>query len=207
MILQPTMERSSLGCGESEMQSSRTRRGILIAAASQACAAAILPRQARAASARDIAQSAAAALARLYTDEPNMRALGERAKAILVFPEIVKAGFLIGGQTGSGAVLERGNAIGYYKISSVSFGLQAGAQAFSYAIFFMTDSALQYLETSQGWSIGSGPSIVLIDKGTAASVTSATLTQDIYAVPFGQKGLMAGLSLKGSKISQIHPSN
>lgn len=189
------------------MRRARTRRGILIAAAFSVGAAAFLPRRAHAASARDIAQSAASALARLYADEPKMRALGERAKAILVFPEIVKAGFLIGGQTGNGALLVHGNATGYYEISSVSFGLQAGAQAFSYALFFMTDAALQYLETSQGWSIGTGPSIVLIDKGAAVSVTSATLTQDIYAVPFGQKGLMAGLSLKGSKISRIRPDN
>ncbi len=136
-----------------------------------------------------------------------MRTLGQQAKAILVFPQIVKAGFLIGGQTGNGALLVNGTAIEYYNISAVSFGLQAGAQAFSYALFFMTDSALQYLKSSDGWSIGSGPSVVVLDKGAAASITSTTLTQDVYAVPFGQQGLMAGLGLEGSKITRIHPGN
>lgn len=134
-----------------------------------------------------------------------MQRLGARAKAILVFPQIVKAGLLIGGQTGNGALLVNGAAIEYYNISAVSFGLQAGAQAFSYALFFVTDAALQYLKSSNGWAVGTGPSIVVLDKGAAAGITSTTLTQDVYAVPFGQQGLMAGLGLEGSKITRIHP--
>jgi len=189
------------------MRTARTRRGFLMTAASSGAAAALLPRDANAASARDIAQSAESALQRLYAAEPNTQRLGQQAKAILVFPQIVKAGFLIGGQTGNGALLVNGNPIEYYNISAVSFGLQAGAQAFSYALFFMTDSALQYLRSSNGWSIGSGPSVVLLDKGAAASITSTTLTQDVYAVPFGQQGLMAGIGLEGSKITRIHPGN
>lgn len=136
-----------------------------------------------------------------------MRSLGERAKAILVFPQIVKAGFMIGGQTGNGALLVNGNATQYYNISAVSFGLQAGAQAFSYALFFMSDQALQYLQSSHGWAIGSGPSVVVLDKGAAASITSTTLSQDVYAVPFGQQGLMAGIGLNGSKITRIYPGD
>jgi lipid-binding SYLF domain-containing protein len=69
----------------------------------------------------------------------------------------------------------------------------------------MNDTALQYLRSSHGWAIGSGPSVVVVDQGAAASLTSTTLTQDVYAVPFGQKGLMAGIGLEGSKITQIHP--
>ena len=69
----------------------------------------------------------------------------------------------------------------------------------------MNDAALRYLEQSDGWAIGSGPSVVVVDQGAAASLTSTTLTQDVYAVPFGQKGLMAGIGLEGSKITRIHP--
>lgn len=94
----------------------------------------------------------------------------------------------------------------YYNISAASFGLQAGGQTFSYALFFMNDAALAYLTKSDGWAIGSGPSVVVLDKGTAASLTSTTLSQDVYAIPFGQRGLMAGLGLEGSKITPIHPS-
>ncbi|MGH7066192.1 MAG: YSC84-related protein [Acetobacteraceae bacterium] len=187
------------------MRAARTRRGLLASAAVLAAVTALPPRDARAASARDIADRARSALDRLYREQPKMQSLGERAKAILVFPQIVKAGFLVGGQTGNGALLVSGNAVEYYNISAVSFGLQAGAQAFSYALFFMTDAALQYLRRSDGWSIGSGPSVVVLDKGAAASATSTTLTQDVYAVPFGQQGLMAGLGIEGSKITRIHP--
>ncbi|MGH7117497.1 MAG: YSC84-related protein [Acetobacteraceae bacterium] len=189
------------------MRTARTRRGLLVAVAASAGGAALLPRNASAASARDIAQGALSALQRLYADQPHMRALGKRAKAILVFPQIVKAGFMIGGQTGNGALLVDGNATQYYNISAVSFGLQAGAQAFSYALFFMNEEALQYLQSSHGWAIGSGPSVVVLDKGAAASITSTTLAKDVYAVPFGQQGLMAGIGLVGSKITRIHPGD
>jgi lipid-binding SYLF domain-containing protein len=69
----------------------------------------------------------------------------------------------------------------------------------------MTDDALAYLQKSDGWAIGSGPSVMVVDKGAAASLSSMTLTEDVYAVPFGQSGLMAGLGLEGSKITRIHP--
>ena len=129
--------------------------------------------------------------------------LAQSARAILVFPKIVKAGFLIGGQGGEGVLFMRGQPVGYYKIGAVSYGLQAGGQSFSYALFLMNDKALNYLRKSDGWAIGSGPSVVVIDKGKAMSTTSTTLAKDVYAMPFGQKGLMAGIGLEGSKISRI----
>ena len=143
----------------------------------------------------------------LYAAQPKARNLGNKAKAILVFPKIIKAGLLIGGQTGDGALRKGGKTVGYYNLSAASFGLQAGGQTFSYALFFMTNSALDYLQKSDGWSIGSGPSVVVVDKGAAASMTSTSITQDVYAVPFGQRGLMAGLGLEGSKITHIRPGS
>ncbi len=110
---------------------------------------------------------------------------------------------MIGAQSGNGVLFEGGLPTGYYNISAGSFGLQAGVQSFSYALFFMTNSALSYLSSSHGWSIGSGPTVVVLDKGAAASITSTTLTQDVYAIPFGQTGLMAGIGLEGSKITSI----
>ena len=137
----------------------------------------------------------------------KMQELVQQAKAILMFPNIVKGGLIIGGQYGEGALLEHGKTIGYYNIAAASFGLQAGGQSFSYALLFEKQGALDYLQKSDGWSIGSGPSVVVMDKGAAASLTSTTVTQDVVAIPFGQKGLMAGLGLEGSKISPITPSN
>jgi lipid-binding SYLF domain-containing protein len=161
---------------------------------------------AHAASARQIDQGVDQALRSLYAAQPRARNLANRAKGILVFPTIVKAGLVIGGQSGDGALRINGKTDSYYNLSAASFGLQAGGQKFSYALFFMTDDALKYLETSDGWAIGSGPSVAVLDKGAAASMTSTTLTKDVYAVPFGQRGLMAGLGLEGSKITRIRPS-
>jgi lipid-binding SYLF domain-containing protein len=158
-------------------------------------------------SAQEIDRDSREALKRLEAEGGKTRELVQKAIAILMFPNIVKAGLIIGGQYGEGALIERGKTIGYYSIAAASFGLQAGGQSFSYALLFRKKSALDYLEKSDGWSIGSGPSVVVMDKGAAASMTSTTVTQDVVAIPFGQEGLMAGLGLEGSKISSITPSD
>lgn len=181
-----------------------TRRNILLGAAT-ALAGIALSTEAKAASAAQITADSIRALGLLYTARPKAKMLGEKAKAVLVFPDILKAGLIVGGQSGNGALLKNGKALGFYNISAASFGLQAGAQTFSYALFFMNDKALKYLDKSDGWSIGTGPTVVVADEGMAASLTSTTLSQDVYAFPFGQKGLMAGIGLEGSKITHIHP--
>lgn len=182
-----------------------SRRVIATSLVGVAAATTLGVHSARAASKSQLTEDARTALNRLYAENSQMRTLGERARAILVFPKIVKGGFFLGGQTGNGALLEAGKAVGYYNISAASFGLQFGAQAFSYALFFMTEPALAYLKKSQGWSVGTGPSVVVLDKGAAASITSTTLSHDVYAVPFGQEGLMAGVAIEGSKITRINP--
>ncbi|WP_313696681.1 lipid-binding SYLF domain-containing protein [Achromobacter sp.] len=161
---------------------------------------------ARAASAEEISADAMAALEQLYSQDPRMRELGKKAVAVLVFPNIIKGGFLVGGERGSGALIRRGQVDGFYSISALSFGFQAGAQQFSYALFFMNEPALAYLNQSDGWALGAGPSLVVVDQGYAASINTTTLTQDVYAVPFGEQGLMAGMGLQGSKISRMDPN-
>jgi lipid-binding SYLF domain-containing protein len=183
----------------------RTRRWLLAVPAVLLGATALRPTAAFAASSAQISRDADRALHALYAAQPKARELGQRAKAILIFPKIIKAGLIIGGQGGDGVLRVGSRADGYYNIAAASIGLQAGGQQFSYALFFMNDAALQYLQKSDGWSIGSGPSVVVVDKGAAASMTSTTLSEDVYAIPFGQKGLMAGLGLEGSKITRIHP--
>jgi lipid-binding SYLF domain-containing protein len=163
-------------------------------------------------SARKIAVDAKDTLGKLYARSDKARELGKQARAILVFPKIVKAGLMIGGQEGQGALITggtdeaNGEATAFYEIFAGSFGLQAGAQTFSYALFFITASSLDYLKKSDGWAIGTGPSVVVIDEGMAKAFSTTTLTQDVYAIPFGQHGLMAGLGLEGSKITQIYPN-
>jgi lipid-binding SYLF domain-containing protein len=90
-------------------------------------------------------------------------------------------------------------------MAAVSYGLQAGVQGFAYAMFFMTDSALSYLENSAGFEVGVGPSVVVVDAGKAKTLTTTTGRDDVYAFIFGQKGLMAGLGLQGSKITKVNP--
>ena len=181
------------------------RRDVTLGVISVAGSVTFLGRSASAASADDLIRKSNAALANLYADEPKAAILRDRSVAILVFPTIVKAGFIIGAQTGNGALFKGGLPDSYYNISAASYGLQAGVQAFSYALFFVTPSSLSYLERSRGWSIGAGPSVVVLDKGAAASVTSTTLSQDVYALPFGQQGLMAGIGIEGAKITEIYP--
>ena len=156
-----------------------------------------------AASAAELNREAAAALEALYAKTPKAKELGAKAKGILVFPSIIKAGFIVGGQYGEGALREGGKTVAYYNTFAASYGLQAGAQEFGYALFFMTDSALKYLRESDGWEIGSGPSVVIVDEGGAKALTTTTAKSDVYAFFFNQKGLMAGLGLQGSKISKI----
>ena len=167
------------------------------------------PVQAVAASKAEIDRDARAALEKLYKGNPMAQALAEKAKGILVFPGIFKAGFIVGVQGGNGALIKDGKTVGYYNTTAASYGLQAGVQEYGYAMFFMTDAALAYLDKSGGFEIGVGPSIVIVDKETAAafgkSMTTTTLKDDIYAFIFSQKGLMAGLGLQGSKITKINP--
>jgi len=156
-----------------------------------------------AATAAELNANGQAALQRLYAQSERAVRYSKDAHAILVFPKIVKAGLLIGGQGGEGVLFVKGKPTGYYKIGAVSYGLQVGGQSFSYALFLMNDAAIRYLDKSDGWAIGSGPSVVVMDKGKAMSTTSTTLAKDVYAFPFGQKGLMAGMGLEGSKITRI----
>jgi lipid-binding SYLF domain-containing protein len=144
-----------------------------------------------------------AALNQLYASSPTAKMLSEKATAILVFPNIVKAGFLVGAQYGEGVLRKKGRTVGFYSSVAGSYGLQAGVQAFGYALFLMSGSAVKYLDESDGWEIGVGPSIVVVDEGVARSLTSTTLKDDVYAFIFDQKGLMAGLGIQGSKITRI----
>lgn len=156
-----------------------------------------------AATGHQLDQDSEAALAALYASTPAAKALGEKAKAILIFPNITKAGFIIGGQGGDGVLFKHGKRAGYYNTAAVSVGLQAGAQSFGFAIFFMTDKVLKGFETSKGWEIGVGPSVVFIDSGAGKDVTTLTAKADVYGFIFDQKGLMAGVGLQGSKITRI----
>ena len=158
-----------------------------------------------AASAREIDNKATQALTTLYKNIPDAKALAAKAKGVLIFPDIVKAGFMVGGQFGDGALRKRGKTVGYYRSLAGSFGFQAGAQSFGYVLFFMDEESLKYLDQSDGWEVGTGPSLVVLDQGFAKSLSTTTLQKGVYAIIFNQEGLMGGVGIQGSKITRIKP--
>ena len=163
----------------------------------------LVPQIAEAATKADINSESQAALNSLYAGNPTAKLIGSKAKAILVFPSIVKAGLVFGGAYGEGELLADGGVADYYNSFSGSWGLQAGAQSYGYVVFLMTDSAVKYLKDSSGLEIGVGPTVVVVDEGVARNLSTSTLKDDAYAFIFDQKGLMAGVSIEGTKISKI----
>lgn len=188
------------------LTASRSRLATLFLAA---CLAAVVgplgTRRAAAASAAEIAAGSRRALSQLYATTPAAKVLGGKARGVLVFPSIVKGGFIFGAEFGDGTLLRGGKATAYYRTTGVSYGFQAGLQEYGYALFFMSDGALAYLDESHGFEVGAGPSLTVVDEGFAKKLTTTTLRSDIYAFVFGQKGLMGGIGLQGTKVTRIHP--
>jgi len=156
-------------------------------------------------SAAELSRSAQNTLQKLYAKVPAAKALGKDAYAVLVFPNVTKAGFGIGGQYGEGALIRGGKTVAYYSTGGASYGLQVGAQTYGYAMFFMNEAALKHLDKTDGYEVGVGPSVVVVDEGMAKSTTTTTMNDDVYAFIFGQKGLMGGLGVQGNKITKIKP--
>ena len=183
-------------------------RTSLVAGIAVACICAAHPSAAQdkgKAAAAQLTSESKAALQKLYASVPLAKAIGPKAVAILVFPNVKKAGLGIGGQYWDGTLLQTGAAVGYYKTTGASFGLQAGGQTYGYAMFFMNANALNQFQSASGFEVGVGPSVVVMDEGMAKSTTTTTMKDDIYACIFGQKGLMAGLGVQGNKITKITP--
>jgi lipid-binding SYLF domain-containing protein len=149
-------------------------------------------------------RDATAALNALYAAAPGANALAARAKAVLVFPDVKKAAFLVGVQSGEGVLFEDGKITGHYSIGGVQAGLEAGAASYNYALFFMSDTALRgLLERRDGFDIGFDPNIVFVSVGATKEATAATAQADVYGYVFGEQGLMGGLSLQGVKITRL----
>jgi lipid-binding SYLF domain-containing protein len=158
---------------------------------------------ANAASAEDINSDSDRALQALYQTNPIAVDLSKKARAVLIFPNIVKAGFVFGAAYGEGE-LKRGTKIdGYYNSFTGSWGLQAGAQSYGYAVFLMSKKAESYINRSAGWEIGVGPTVVVVNEGVAKNLSSSTMKDDAYAFIFDQQGLMIGISIEGTKITRI----
>ena len=179
-----------------------TRRNVILGLSSLPVLA-LAPPALAASTASDINKDASEALQQLYRINPVAESIAGKAMGTLIFPKIVKAGLVFGGSYGEGVLRDMGKVVNYYSSVSASWGLQAGAQAYSYVVFLITSKAIDYLNASKGWEIGVGPTVVLVNEGVAKNLSTSTLKDDAYAFIFGQQDLMAGLTLEGSKISKI----
>jgi len=176
---------------------------LFLATTAAVCAGLFSGSAAAASTAAELDRDAKQALQTLYKNNPLALDISKKAKAVLVFPNIVKAGFVFGGAYGEGALLKGNTVAGYYNSVSASWGLQIGAQSFGYAVFLMNDKALEYLDKSEGWELGVGPTVVAVNEGVAKNLSTSTLKDDAYAFIFDQQGLMASLSIEGTKVTRI----
>jgi lipid-binding SYLF domain-containing protein len=165
----------------------------------------LIPALSLGASKSEIDRSATQALTTLYKNTPGAKTLADKAVAVLIFPSIVKGGFIIAGQFGDGALRKGGKTVAYYRSLAASYGFQAGAQAFGYVLFFMDEGSVEYLDRSGGWELGTGPSLVVLDTGFGKALSTTTLQKGVYALIFNQKGLMGGMGIQGTKITKINP--
>jgi lipid-binding SYLF domain-containing protein len=187
------------------MKSFRTRFAALLLA-STAClsmASVGVAASAYATSAEDLDRDSNQALRHLYAINPVAEMLSRKARAILIFPNMVKAGLVFGGSYGEGELQKNAKVEGYYNSVSGSWGLQAGAQSCGYVVFLMSEKAVTALDDAHGWELGVGPTVVVVDEGVAKNLSTSTLRDDAYAFIFSQQGLMAGISIEGTKISRI----
>lgn len=152
---------------------------------------------------RSIDTSVDSALSKLYTQVPGSQSMVARAKGVLVFPSVVAAGFIVGGSYGEGSLRGGGKSEGYYSTTSASVGLLAGAESKAVYVLFMTQDALDKFRASNGWTAGVDASVTVLKVGADAGVDTNTVKQPVVGYVLSNVGLMADLSLDGTKISKL----
>ncbi len=144
-----------------------------------------------------------ATLDRLYSSAPNSRELVNKARGVLVFPSVLAAGFVVGGEYGEGALRVGGKTVDYYSTVTGSFGLQIGAQSKAIIFLFMTQEALDKFVNSEGWTAGVDASVALITIGANGMLDLNTATKPVSAIVMTNQGLMANLSVEGTKVTKL----
>lgn len=144
------------------------------------------------------------ALSTLYQQVPGSQDLAGRAAGVLVFPSVLEAGFMFGASRGNGALRVGGKTVSYHATTSGSFGLQAGAQSTAVFVFFMTQDALDRFRGSNGWTVGADASVTLLSVGASAQVTTSTVQQPVVGYVLSNRGLMAGISLDGARVTTLN---
>ena len=164
------------------------------------------PRPVAAASAVEIDAEVDAALVRFYEEVPAAKDLAKKAKGMLLFPSVVKAGFGVGGEYGEGALRIGGRSVGYYNTAAASIGFQIGVQSRTEVLLFMTQEALDRFRASDGWEVGVDGSVTVVKVGVAGEIDTTTISDPVIGFVFGEQGLMANLNLEGAKITKMDKS-
>jgi lipid-binding SYLF domain-containing protein len=151
----------------------------------------------------EIDQGVDSTLSRLYTQVSGSRELVAKSSGVLVFPRVIAAGLVVGGEYGKGALRVKGRNEGYYSLASVSVGFQAGAQSKAMFVLFMTKDALDKFRASKGWTVGADASVALVKVGANGAIDTATATHPVQVIVMTNAGLMANLNLEGTKISHL----
>jgi lipid-binding SYLF domain-containing protein len=150
-----------------------------------------------------LADECRSALNELYAQAPQAQSIANDAEGILVFPNVVKAGLGIGGETGNGCLLQDGEVVDYYNKSGASVGFQAGAQSRSEVVMFMSEDSLAKLKNREGFELGADASAAVLDMGAGGTLDTSNIDSEVLAFVFGESGLMAAANLEGGKVTQL----
>ncbi|QCP49676.1 hypothetical protein FAZ95_11115 [Trinickia violacea] len=153
---------------------------------------------------QSINASVDATMSRLYATVPGSRELVGKARGVLVFPSVIQAGLIVGGQYGEGALRVGGSTVGYYSTATGSLGLQAGAQSKAIVFLFMTQDSLDKFRNTDGWSAGGDASVALVKMGANGAIDTNTATSPVEVFVLTNAGLMGDLSLQGTKVSRLN---
>ena len=147
--------------------------------------------------------AADATLGKLYQASPQSKELVARAKGVLVFPDVLSGSFIVGAEHGKGVLRVNGANAGYYSTTAGSIGFHAGAQSKAMVLLFMTDEALAKFRNSSGWTVGADATVAVVNIGANGRIDTNTAQQPIVGFVMNNGGLMAGVSVDGSKISPL----
>lgn len=152
---------------------------------------------------QSIDAAAEGTLSRLFSTVPGSRELVGKARGVLVFPTVIQAGVIVGGQHGDGVLRVGTTSSGYYSITSGSVGAQLGMQSKSMVYLFMTQEAFDKFRNASGWSVGADASVAVVKLGANGQVDTTTTTHPVEVFVMTNSGLMGDLSLSGTKISRL----
>ena len=139
----------------------------------------------------------------MHSELPFTKSLMENAAGVLVTPTVTKAGLIVGGSYGEGSLLIGEASVGYYSVAAASYGLQVGGHQYSSALFFMDSEHLIKFRDSEGWTLGTDVEFTVLDDAIAGGIDNNTIDEAVYAVVFNQAGILLGVSVEGSKYTQI----